>query len=85
MGLGSFRSVSLKEARARAEEWRGVLRTGIDPIKERERRLREEARNLHRLADIAADAFEARKAELKGDGVNGRWFSPLKLHVLPEL
>ena len=34
---------------------------------------------------IAKEAFEARKAELKGDGVAGRWFSPLELHVLPKL
>jgi len=35
--------------------------------------------------DIALDAFESRKAELKGDGKAGRWFSPLELHVLPRL
>lgn len=27
----------------------------------------------------------SRKAELKGDGVSGRWFSPLRLYVLPKL
>jgi integrase len=37
------------------------------------------------LADVARDTFESRKAELKGDGVAGRWFSPLELHVLPKL
>ena len=46
---------------------------------------REGARNLHVLDDIAKDAFESRKAELKGDGVSGRWWSPLKLYVLPKL
>ncbi|WP_367869228.1 tyrosine-type recombinase/integrase [Phaeobacter inhibens] len=30
-------------------------------------------------------AFEARKAELKGDGKAGRWLSPLELHVIPKL
>jgi len=40
---------------------------------------------MHLLADIAADAFESRKAELKGDGTAGRWFSPLRLHILPKL
>ncbi|WP_425434558.1 phage integrase central domain-containing protein [Litoreibacter janthinus] len=34
---------------------------------------------------MALDAFESRKAELKGDGKAGRWFSPLQLHVLPKL
>lgn len=40
---------------------------------------------MHVLNDIALDAFESRKAELKGDGKAGRWFSPLELHILPKL
>ena len=40
---------------------------------------------MHILTDIALDAFESRKAELKGDGKAGQWFSPLQLHVLPKL
>lgn len=85
MGLGAIKEVSLKEARENADRWRAVLRTGKDPIKTRDHERREAARNLHLLADIARDAFEARKAELKGDGLAGRWFTPLELHVLPKL
>src|SRR6056297_346496 len=85
MGLGSFPAVSLKGAREEAEKWRGYVRRGLDPIKERERERRAAARNLHLLNDIARDAFESRKAELKGDGKAGRWFTPLQLHVLPKL
>lgn len=85
MGLGSLGNVSLKAARERATEWRAVAHDGKDPIKERERRRREAKRNLHLLKDVALDAFESRKAELKGDGIAGRWFSPLQLHVLPKL
>ncbi len=85
MGLGSAREVSLKEARNEAEKWRKVLREGKDPIKEREKQKKEAARDLYLLRDIAQDAFEARKAELKNDGEAGRWFSPLELHVLPKL
>jgi integrase len=85
MGLGSASDVSLKEARDAAERWRALVRSGLDPIKERQRHRREAARNLHCLADIARDAFESRKAELKGDGTAGRWFSPLEIHVLPKL
>ena len=40
---------------------------------------------MYPLSDVATDAFESRKAELKGDGTSGRWFSPLQLHVLPKL
>lgn len=75
MGLGSIRQFTLKEARQRAEQWRAVVREGKDPIKERERQRREVIRNLHCLDEIAIDAFESRKAELKDDGKDGRWFS----------
>lgn len=85
MGLGSTADVGLAEARKSADKWRAVVRDGGDPIKERVRQRREKERNLHLLADIANDAFEARKAELKGDGKAGRWFTPLELHVLPKL
>lgn len=85
MGLGAFPEVSLKEARDQAAHWRSFVREGKDPIKERERQRREAERNMHLLRDVALDAFESRKAELKGDGKAGRWFSPLDLHILPRL
>jgi integrase len=85
MGLGSLLYVSLKEAREEATKWRSLVRQGKDPIKERERERRLAARADHALASVAAEAFEARKAELKGDGKAGRWFSPLQLHVLPKI
>lgn len=88
MGLGSLTTVTLKEAREAAARWTALAKQDKDPkdpIKERERLRREALRNLHLLKDIADDAFESRKAELKGDGVAGRWFSPLRLYVLPKL
>ncbi|WP_375662613.1 tyrosine-type recombinase/integrase [Bartonella sp. OC16QHHD] len=85
MGLGALRDVSLKKARELANQWRSVLHEGRDPIKEREKQKREAISNLHYLKDIALDAFESRKAELKGDGKDGRWFSPLRLYILPKL
>ena len=85
MGLGAYPRVSLKEARLEADKWRRVYQQGKDPIKQREAAQRAAERNIHILNDIALDAFESRKAELKGDGKAGRWFSPLKLHVLPKL
>ena len=85
MGLGSVQDVTLKDARALAAKWRGLAAAEIDPIKQREKERREALRNLHLLKDIATDAFESRKAELKGDGEAGRWFSPILLHILPKL
>lgn len=85
MGLGGLADVSLKDARDIATKYRALVAKGVDPIKHREAERRDAARNLNRLSDIALDAFESRKAELKGDGSAGRWFSPLELHVLPKL
>ncbi|EJF85293.1 tyrosine-type recombinase/integrase [Bartonella rattimassiliensis] len=85
MGLGALRDVSLKQARELANQWRSVLREGRDPIKERNKQKREAISNLHYLKDIALDTFESRKAELKGDGKDGNWFLPLRLHILPKL
>lgn len=68
MGLGAYPTVSLKEARREAEFWQSEVREGKDAIKERERQRRVAARNMHILSEIALDAFESRKAELKGDG-----------------
>ena len=85
MGLGPLSKVSLKEARAQAEQWRAVGRNGQDPIRERERIRREAATQRPTLAAVAREAFEARQAQLKGDGKAGRWFSPIALHVLPKL
>ena len=85
MGLGSLSNVSLKAARVAAAEWRSIAQDGKDPIKERERRRRDASRSIHLLTDIAHDAFETRKAELKGEGIAGRWFSPIELHILPKL
>lgn len=85
MGLGRFPDVSLKRARELAASAREVSAQGLDPIKEREKWARRQARADTTLRRIAEEAFEARKSELKGDGKAGRWFSPLEIHILPKL
>lgn len=85
MGLGAYPTIGLADAREMAERWRTVAAKGRDPIKEREAETRKARREDVSLAVITADAFETRKAELKDDGVAGRWLSPLMLHVLPKL
>lgn len=85
MGIGGLSSISLKQAREIASEFRGLLARGIDPIAHREQRRRETPRDRFLLGDVAHSAFESHKASLKGDGKAGRWFSPLELHVLPKL
>ena len=85
MGLGGLNFVSLKEAREKADKYRASARGNIDPISERVKQRRTFSQSDISLEAIALSAFEARKAELKGDGKNGGWYSPLKLHVLPKL
>lgn len=62
-----------------------MAKQGVDPIKMRSQQRREALRPKSSLADIAEAAYAAKKAELKNDGINARWFSPLQLHVLPKL
>lgn len=83
MGLGRWPDVSIAEARESASIARKKLRDGIDPVAERRKALRKV--NRLSVADAVQACFEARKAELKGDGKAGRWLSPLKTHVLPKI
>ena len=85
MGLGGFPSLGLAGARKLSERWRSMAAAGRDPIKERAAEERAARREDITLSIITHDAFESRKAELKGDGKAGRWLTPLTLHVLPKL
>lgn len=85
MGLGNGNDVSLKDARGLASEYRKLAKQGIDPINFRLAEKRALLKPGKSLAEIATAAYEAKKAELKNDGINARWFSPLQLHVLPTL
>lgn len=83
MGLGRWPDVSIAEARERAAEARRTLRDGLDPIAEREK-VRQQPHRLT-VKEAIGGCFEARKAELKGDGEAGRWMSPLKTHIIPKI
>ena len=85
MGLGSIRFVSLKEARGEVERWRRVVATGKDAVRQRDRERLEAEVAKPTLEAVAKACFEARKADLKGDGTAGRWYSPLELHVMPKI
>ncbi len=85
MGLGSYPSVKLADARRQAARWREVLCEGGNPIKERQRLSRIEAKARPTLEAMVLETFEARKRQLINDGKDGRWSSPLRLHVLPQI
>lgn len=90
MGIGSIQSLSLARARAECDRWRDLMndrRNPVNPMDEK-RRLETDAlvgRAALTLAEIAPLAFEAIKGRLKDDGRAGRWYSPLRLYVLPAL
>lgn len=89
MGLGTWPTVSLADARTSRDEWASVLAQDRDPISVRDRR-RQEAiaeRDKHdpTLEELVRAVFEARRATLRGDGTRGRWLSPLQVHVFPKL
>ena len=85
MGLGSFQKVSLKEARELRDKYEKLLVAGKHPRLERDRATKRSTSQLKTLQEVAESAFEALAATLRQGGKAGRWFSPLRLHVLPEL
>jgi integrase len=83
MGLGRWPDVSIAEAREQAAEARKKLRMGSDPIELRARAKIKPTRLT--LKQAVESCFEAKKAELKGDGEAGRWMSPLSVNILPVI
>jgi integrase len=89
MGLGTLDAVSLSDARKARDTWAGVLAHGIDPISERNRQKDEERATRDKesptFSEVADIVFESHKAALRGDGDRGKWFSPLRVHIIPKL
>ncbi len=85
MGLGSVNDLTLADARVEARKWRAVAKSGVNPKKERDRLNAEAAKERPTFEMVFNEAFEARKADLKGDGAAGRWDSPIRVHILPKL
>lgn len=84
MGLGRWPDVSIAEARDLAAEARKKLRAGSDPIEVRAKAKKKKPARLT-VKQAVDGCFEAKKAELKGEGEAGRWMSPLAVHVLPVI
>lgn len=90
IGLGSVQALSLSHARAERDLWRDLMtdrKHPVNPIEEK-RRLENEAaagRNAITLNEVAPIAFDKMKGSLREEGKAGRWYSPLRLYVLPAL
>lgn len=95
MGLGGYPGVTLAQAREQADVYRAIAKNGGNPIEVRNSEKAQaaaeqiandpKAREKRLLKNIAPEAFKARQAQLKEDGVAGRWYSPIKTHILPAL
>ena len=85
MGLGSLSKVSLAKAREFRDVYQHMVVDGLDPVSERRKERSASKEGLLTLESVSADAFDSRRAEVKDDGKAGRWFSPIKLHILPKL
>lgn len=88
MGLGAYPETSLQEARQYRKAWAETLRSGLDPIMERDQqkatRQAEMAQEDPTFEEWAHIVFEGKKAGLRGGGESGRWFSPIKLYMIPK-
>jgi integrase len=77
-GLGSVSEVSLAEARIAVADYRRMIRSGLDPVKELGLR-RKAAPTFER---VARDCFEAMKGGWK-NGKHNSWLPSLENHVFP--
>lgn len=88
-GLGSFPDVSLAEARHERDKWKLVAKSGQNPVLVRKLERTTEQKDIEvkltSVEDVAKDAYETRKSELKGEANARRWYGALKNHVLPTL
>jgi integrase len=89
MGLGPFPDVGLADARKVRDAWAAVLASGRDPLSEREAKRAQDALDRDRhdptFEEMTMIVFDAKKASMRGEGVRGRWLSPLRVHIFPKI
>lgn len=86
MGLGSAAGTSLAEARAERDRWRAILKTGLDPIEERERQragARGAANSVPTFGEVADDYIEAKTPQWKNAKHAGAWRMTLLEYAKP--
>lgn len=81
MGLGPYPTISLARARELADAARSLAAEGIDPAEHRRAAVRRGVTVEQALNDL----FEIKRPTLKGDGEAGRWWSPVKNHIIPAI
>lgn len=83
MGLGRWPEVSISEARDKARDAKRLVRDARDPILAR--KSENGGRDRLTLKEAVEGCFQARQAQLKGEGTAGRWMSPLETHIIPVI
>jgi integrase len=89
IGLGSFPSVSLADARDKAREMRVDIDKGIDPVVERQQaraRLAIEQRPPVTFADAMHECFRTKKRpEFRSEKHAQLWLASITQHVIPQI
>jgi len=86
MGLGSLNAVSLKQARAKALDCRGLRADGIDPIEARKQRLARaslEAAKAITFKQAAAEYVSSHRAGWRNAKHAGQWEATLATYAEP--
>jgi integrase len=88
MGLGSYPTVSLGEARELAAEYRKQRAAGVDPLDQREQQRRQAALERARAVkfkDAAQIYFDAHRAEWRSAAHAEQWLASFKKYVHPVI
>jgi hypothetical protein len=81
MGLGGISTVSLKEAREQAAEWRKVARSGVDPIDIRRRA----NKKVPTFATAAKLVHDEHSSSWKNQKHAAQWINTLETYAFPIL
>ncbi|QRM53819.1 tyrosine-type recombinase/integrase [Sinorhizobium sp. BG8] len=87
MGLGSYPTTSIRDARAKAFEARSVIDSGKDPLEAR----REQEQEIRRLATVPTFADAARRHHAdKAEGFRNKkhvdqWINTLEQYIFPKI
>jgi integrase len=87
MGLGSYPTTSIRDARAKAFEARGVIDSGKDPLELR----REQEQEMKRIANVPTFEDAARRHHAdKAEGFRNRkhvdqWINTLEQYIFPKI
>ncbi|MFT6218552.1 MAG: integrase [Cycloclasticus pugetii] len=84
IGLGSYPSISLADARTKAREVRALVKSGVDPIrlaKEKKQAQIIAQRQYKTFSEVAQQCYDAKKSEFKNKKHSQQWISTLQAYA----